>query len=191
MSSLRVRAAVVVALASGVLLAACGHSSDDAPPPTAAPVATTPKPAKAKLADQMVAAVSQAKNATAVGVHFMLGGTPTVNQDVPLEIAIVPHEKFVSLRMNLAGHEGITVLSGDAFGPKSNVEPEKAFMHEVVLHPTSEGVFTLAATVETEGSDGLVSRDYSIPVIVSPVAAPAAATPPAATPPAPKDPAAK
>jgi len=190
MSSPGVRASLVVALASGVLLAACGNSTEDAPAPTTtAPAATAaPKPAKAKLAEQMVAAVSQGKNANAVGVHFILGAAPTVNQDLPVEIAIVPHEKFVSLRMSLAGQEGITIVSGDAFGPKTEVEPEKAFTHEVVLHPTSEGVFTISATVETEGSEGAVSRDYSIPVIVTPQAAAASpqspAPPPAANPPA-------
>lgn len=192
MSSPGVRASLIVALASGVLLAGCDKSSEDASAPGAGTPAPTaaPKPTpRAKLADHMVAAVSQGKTANAVGVHFMLGSTPVVNQDLPIEIAVVPHEKFVSLRMNLVGHEGITVVSGDTFGPKTGVEPEKAFTHEVVLRPTSEGVFTVAATVETEGGDGLVSRDYAIPVIVAPRAAPSAGAAPATAPPPQKTPA--
>jgi hypothetical protein len=191
MSSPGIRASLVVALASCVLLAACDSSTENAPPPTSAAPApkVAPKP-KARLADQMVAAVSQGKNATAVGVHFMLGSAPVANQDLPLQIAIVPHEKFMSLRLTLTGQQGITVVSGGAFGPKTEVEPEKAFIHEVVLRPASEGVFTIGATVETEGGDGMVSRDYSIPVIVAPQAAPAAGTAPSTPPPAHKTPAA-
>jgi len=187
------RTSLVVALAGCVLLAACDNSSEtegagvgnaDAP-------AAPKQPPKAKLADQMVAAVSQGKSATAVGVHFTLGSAPTVNQDLPVEIAIVPHDKFVSLRMNLEGQEGINVVSGDAFGPKGEVEPEKAFSHQAVLRPTAEGVFTIGAIVETDGSEGVVSRVYSIPVIVAPQAAPAAGdAAPVTTPPAQQAPAA-
>ena len=184
-----IRASLVVALASCALLAGCDNSSEgEAANPNGAATATAPKqPAKAKLADQMVAAVSQGKSATAVGVHFTLGSAPAVNQDLPVEIAIVPHEKFVSLRMNLEGQDGIGVVSGDTFGPKTEVEPEKAFTHQAVLRPTTAGVFTIGAIVETDGSEGVVSRVYAIPVIVAPQAAPAA---PVATPPAQPAPAA-
>jgi hypothetical protein len=180
-----VRSSLVVAVAGGVLLAGCDNSSENAPPPPSANASapSAPKPAKAKLADQMVAAVSQGKAAAAVGVHFMLASAPQVNQDLPVEIAIVPHEKFTSLKVMLHGQEGINVVSGDSFGPKGDVEPEKAFTHELVLHPTAEGVFTIGATVETEGSEGVVSRDYAIPVIVAPPAAPAPGAAPATNPP--------
>ena len=179
------RASLVVALTSCALLAGCDKSSDEQPAPAANSGApAVPKPAKAKLADQMVAAVSQGKTANAVGVHFTLGSPPTANQDLPVEIAIVPHAKFESLRLHIQGQEGLTVLSGDSFGPKTGVEPEKAFIHQVVLHPTTEGVFTIGAVVETEGSEGAVSRVYAIPVIVAPQAMPAAAPAAAAAPPA-------
>src|SRR4051812_33642190 len=123
-----VRASLVVALTSCALLAGCDKSSDDQPAPAATSAApAAPKVAKAKLADQMVAAVSQGKTANAVGVHFTLGSPPIANQDLPVEIAIVPHTKFESLRLNIQGQEGLTVVSGDTFGPQTEVEPEKAF----------------------------------------------------------------
>ena len=187
------RASLVVALASCVLLAACDNASETEGASANDPNApAAPKlPPKAKLADQMVAAVSQGKSATAVGVHFTLGSSPTVNQDLPVEIAIVPHEKFVSLRLNLEGQEGLHVVSGDAFGPKGEVEPEKALTHQAVFRPTADGVFTIGAVVETDGSEGVVSRVYSIPVIVAPQAAPAASgAAPVTTPPAQQAPAA-
>lgn len=185
-----VRASLFVALAGCVLLAGCDNS------PSEAEVTTTPNPKPsapkpAKLADQMVAAVSHGKSASVLGVHFSLGSTPTVNQDLPVEIALVPHEKFTSLSVHFDGPEGITVASGDSFGPKADVEPEKALTHQLMLRPTSEGVFMIGATVETEGSDGTVSRIYSIPVIVGPAVpagsnpAPGAGTPPPAAPQAP------
>ena len=191
MSTTGFRVSLVVALAFCGLLAGCGNSSEnEASTGDAAAPAATKQPPKAKLADQMVAAVSQGRAATAVGVHFPLGSAPAVNQDLPVEIAIVPHEKFVSLRMNLEGQEGINIVSGDAFGPQSNIEPEKTFTHQVLLRPTAEGVFTVGAIVETEGSEGQVSRVYSIPVIVAPQAAPAAGAAPVTTPPAQQAPAA-
>jgi hypothetical protein len=45
--------------------------------------------------------------------------------------------------------------------------------HKLVLQPTQEGVFLVTAAVDTEGADGVVTRIYSIPVIVHPAGAPA------------------
>ena len=49
----------------------------------------------------MVAAVPAGKSSKYVGVHFSLGNSPVVNQALPMDIAIIPHEDFASLRATL------------------------------------------------------------------------------------------
>jgi hypothetical protein len=45
-----------------------------------------------------------------------------------------------------------------------------------VLMPQKAGVYMVTANLETLGTEGMVSRIFSIPVIVAPAAAPAPAT---------------
>jgi hypothetical protein len=43
--------------------------------------------------------------------------------------------------------------------------------------PARDGVYMITVNVDTEGKEGIVSRIFSIPVIVAPAAAPAAPNP--------------
>jgi len=170
------------ALACGALLAAC----DDAPPAPAAGSSAARKPAGPKVAGlppEMVAAVSSTRNATVVSVHFALRDTPAINEALPVDIAIVPHQDFTSLRAHFEGRDGIALTSGENLEPLSNAAIEKPVLHQLVLLPAREGVFILTASVETEGLEGNVTRIFSIPIIVA--TQPASASPPApASPPA-------
>jgi hypothetical protein len=161
---------------AGAILAGCG---DPAPEPRAAngtPAKTAgPKPATAGA--QMVAAVAAGKSANVVGVHFSLGNPPTVAAALPVEIAIITHEPFASLEAHFNSQDGLTLISGEQLARRTDVKAESTIPHQLVLMPDREGVFVVTASVETEGKEGLVSRVFSIPVIVSPAAVPA---PPAA-----------
>jgi len=173
------RALLLTALAGCVLLTAC----DEAPDPKAAAAAAgeRPKPARTTpLDEKMVAAVSSGKTAVAIGLHFNLTVTPTVNEGLPVDIALVPHQEFTSISVHFLGQDGLTLLSGDSLGPLADPSQEKVIKHQVVLMPAREGVFMINATVETTGSDGTVSRIFSIPVVVAPPGTPAAAAAPAA-----------
>jgi hypothetical protein len=76
------------------------------------------------------------------------------------------------------GQDGLTLISGDSLGPITEVAQEKPIKHRLVLMPVKEGVYVVNASVETTGTDGTVSRIFSIPVLVPPAsAAPAAAAP--------------
>lgn len=173
----------IVALTAGLALAACG---DDAPEKPAGPAKTAPAaPKKAVVGDEMVAAVSAGKSATAIGVYFELGDVPTIDAALPVDIVIVPHQDFTSLqaRVLLQG-EGLTLVSGDLLQPISDVKAETSIPHKLVLMPRKEGVYMVTVNLDTQASEGSVSRIFSIPVIVA--AAGGASTPaPAATPPAP------
>jgi len=184
------RAWLVATLASCSLLSACGESPDENAPP---PVATAkPKAPKASgVGENMVAAVSSGQSAAAIGVHFSLTKLPTTNEGLPIDIAIVPHRDFSSVAVHFFSQDGLTLISGDSLGPLTDVTPEKTIKHQLVLMPVRDGVYMINASVETIGSDGTVSRIFSIPVVVAPPAPkPAAAAPPAATTPAETAPAA-
>lgn len=181
------RVLVLTALAC-VSLAGCGDppadeskASADAAKPAAAPKA-------AALSSQMVSAVSASKNSTAIGVHFALDTTPTVATPLPVQIAIVPHQEFDSVRAHFESQEGLALPVGADFGPVNDVNAEKSLSHQLVLLPSKEGMFMVTVSVETRGDDGNIVRIFSIPVIVGPpqaAAAPPAPAPAAAEPPKP------
>jgi hypothetical protein len=179
MSKIRHRAAF--ALVCACVLAAC----DDAPPqPQAAPAANKnqPAPMVANLAKDMVAAVSSGKTSSIISLHFALRAPPAVNQPLPVEVAIVPHREFSSLTAYFNSQDGLATAAGDTFGPRTDLKTETAVTHQFVLLPTREGMFMVTASVETEGSDGNVTRIFSIPVIVAPAPAPASAPVPTPAP---------
>ncbi len=131
----------------------------------------------------MVAAVSAGKSSAAVGVYFMLGNSPKVDTALPVDIAILPHEDFSSLRARFdAPGGGLTLISGDNIEPIENPEAEAPLPHKLVLMPKQPGVYMVTANLETLGTEGMVSRIFSIPVIVAPTEGTAAEAAPAAEP---------
>ena len=172
MSSGRILALSVSALFAA--LAGCGD-----PAPEQSNTATTPAPAakpKAEaLPSEMVAAVAAGKSSTAISVHFALASSPTVATPLPVQIAIVPHEPFSTVRVHFESHDGLTMPEGENFGPVNDVPPEKPLSHQLMLLPAKEGMFMVTATVDTLSEEGNVVRIFSIPVVVGP--AQAAATP--------------
>jgi hypothetical protein len=171
----------IVALVVGLPLASCGDSAPEKP----ADVKTAPAAAKtAKVKDNMVAAVSAGKSATVVGVYFALGNAPTIDSALPIDIAIVPHQDFTALQARFSTQgDGLRLMSGDLLQRVANIEAESSLDHKLVLMPKKEGVYMVSVNLETEDSEGSVSRIFSIPVIVAP--AESAPEAPASTPPAP------
>jgi outer membrane murein-binding lipoprotein Lpp len=180
MSSTR-RALVMAVVAGGIMLAGCG---DSPPESQVAPAAKTGKaPKVAGLRPDMVAAVSAERSASVISVHFALAKPPVIGQALPVDIAIVPHQDFTSVRAYFDGGDGLSVTVGNEMQPVTNVKMEAVLEHQLVLLPAREGVYLISATVESESpTEGTVSRVFSLPMIVS---APGASPPaPAAAPPA-------
>ncbi len=172
----------IVAFSVCALLAACG---DDAPekPADGKSAATAARSKGQKVTDNMVAAVSAGKSSAAVGVYFTLGNSPTVATALPVDIAILPHQDFSSLRARFdSPGGGLTVISGDNLEPIENLEAEEPRTHKLVLMPQKPGVYMVTANLETLGTEGMVSRIFSIPVIVAPSGAAAAGPAPVAAP---------
>jgi hypothetical protein len=178
---------LVMTLLFAVALCGC----DDAPspkPPAKTSEAAKPVGSNKALPAKFVAAVSAGKTAAALSVHFSLEAPPAVGRPLPVEIAIVPHQPFASVRALFEAPESLAMPIGNRFEPQMDVKPEAILLHRLQLQPNQEGVFLITAAVETEGEEGSVTRIYSIPVIVhgpgtatAPVAAPAPApAPPAA-----------
>jgi hypothetical protein len=175
-------APALAVLACFCVLAGC----DDAPTEQAATgpaAAKTPAgPKLANLPPEMVAAVSAGKTATSIGVHFALRGPPTVGEPLPVDIAIVTHRKFLTVRAQFEVHGGLNLTAGDVFVSKSDSAAESVLKHDLVLLPEKDGLFMVTAIVDTEGDEGSVTRVFSIPVIVAPASGAAAPPPPPAAP---------
>ena len=186
--SLTLRAFGVRELAMALLVAVAICGCDDAPPPQAPPKsseAAKPVGNDVALPAKFVAAVSAGKTAAALSVHFSLEAPPAVGKPLPVEIAIVPHQAFASVRALFEAPESVAMSAGDRFQPQMDVKPEAVLLHRMQLQPSQEGVFLITAAVETEGEEGSVTRIYTIPVIVhgaAPASAPAAAPAPAPAP---------
>jgi hypothetical protein len=176
------RVFAIATLASAMTLAGCG----DPPAEQTATSSSPGKPAEgakpASLGSHMVSAVSASKNSTAISVHFSLDKPPAVSTPLPVEIAIVPHQKFESVRAHFESQEGLTMPMGEEFGPVKDADPEKALSHQLMLLPTREGMFMVTVMVDTVGDDGNVVRIFSIPVIVGPAKAAEAPAPASAEP---------
>jgi hypothetical protein len=184
MSGMR-RAIVLTVLAGELLLAGCGDPPPEAPVAPAGNSSKTPK--VAGLPPEMVAAVPAGRSSGVVSVHFALGKTPIVGQAFPVDIAIVPHLEFNSVRAHFDGVDGLAVTTGNAMEPVADVKEESVVKHQLVLLPAKEGVYMISATLETESPvEGTVSRVFSLPMVVSgresQEPAPAAASPPAPAP---------
>lgn len=157
----------IVALLVVSLLTACDASAPEKP---AGEKGAGPAPRKrSTVADNMVAAVAAGKSATAVGVYFTLGNAPTVDTALPVDLAILPHQDFASLQARFSSQsDGLVLVSGDSIQPVTNASAETALEHKLVLMPKKDGVYMVTAILETEGSDGSMSRIFYIPVIVTP-----------------------
>jgi len=160
-----------------VLLAGCGDPPPDgaAKPGATAARPNGPKPASAGA--QMVAAVAAGKSVTVVSVHFSLGTTPKVATALPVDIAVITHEEFTSLRVHFESQDGLTLVSGEDLPPRLEVKAESTLQHQLILMPARDGVYMVTAVVDTEGKEGLMSRIFYIPVIIAPAAAPAQPNP--------------
>jgi hypothetical protein len=153
------------ALAVCALIGGCGESPES-PGATNAPGPIQPAIKTGQLPPEMVAAVAAGKTASAIGVHFALKSAPTVGQELQVDIALVPHQVFQSIRARFVPQEGMVISGGLDLAPQTGIKPEQIISHRLVLEPRREGIVMVTAAVETEGEEGSTVRVFSIPVIV-------------------------
>ena len=161
----------VLALTVSALFAALAGCGDPTPEQSTAPSGTaTPakKPKGEALPSEMVAAVAAGRQSTAIGIYFALASPPTVATALPVKIAIVPHAAFATVRVHFESHDGLTMSTGEDFGPVNDAIPEKPLSHQLTLLPAKEGMFMVTAIVDTLSDEGNVVRIFSIPVVVGP-----------------------
>jgi len=158
---------IMLALAACSLIGACGESPE---PASETPAAGTAKPAikTGELPPEMVAAVAAGKTASAIGVHFALKSAPTVDETLQVDIAVVPHQVFESIRARFEPQDGMVISGGRELEPQKGIKAEQIISHRIVLEPRRDGIIMVTAAVETEGEEGSTVRIFSIPVIVHP-----------------------
>jgi hypothetical protein len=158
---------VLLALLAGAFVCAC----DDAPPAAPNPADSTASRSRTEpdtpLPPHMVAAVSASKSSLIIGVHFALGAQPVVGKPLPVDIAVLPHQPFTAVSAQFDGPEGLAVTGGKVMPAQPAMEPGKVLTHKLTLEPSREGVFMVTAAVDTDSENGMITRIYSIPVIVT------------------------
>jgi hypothetical protein len=169
----------LLALVACALVGACDDAPSQKPAEPGTPRKAEPK--GASLPGEMVSAVSASKSSLIISVHFALGAQPAVGKPLPVDIAVVPHRPFASVRAHFDSPDGLKVTSGTEMAPLEDVAEEKVLSHKIELTPLREGVFMVTAAIETQSDEGTITRLYSIPVIVNGNAGPRTAPP--ATPP--------
>jgi hypothetical protein len=161
--------AVMLAVLACALVAACGDKP--APKPAAGAGAAVPAKPKTNLAvlpNNMVAAVSSGKTAAMISVHFAVEDVPTAGKPLAVAIAVVSHSPFASVHATFDAPDSVILATGESMDAAKDVKSETVLSHKLVLQPKQEGVFLVTAVVETEGEEGMVTRVYSIPLIVNP-----------------------
>jgi len=184
---IRCRFFALTTLVGLVSLAGCGDPPPEQATTTSAASKPSTTPKTAELGSHMVAAVSASKNSTAITVHFSLDASPALGTPLPVQIAIVPHQEFDSVRAHFEVQDGLTLPVGEEFGPANDVDAEKTLSHQLVLLPGKEGMFMVTVGVETTSAEGNIVRIFSIPVIVGPTRAAPAPAPASASAPAPAE----
>src|SRR5687768_8778478 len=114
--------ALSVACAAALLLAACDDAPTDQPSQTGA-AAKPVKSAEVALPPEFVSAVSAGRNSSVISVHFVLRNSPTVNQPLPVDIAIVPHQSFTAVRAHFDSRDGVVVATGNELTTQTDPKP--------------------------------------------------------------------
>ncbi|HUQ11133.1 MAG TPA: hypothetical protein VM146_12530 [Steroidobacteraceae bacterium] len=159
----------MLAVLACALVAGCGDKPAPKPAADAGPaVPAKPKTDLAVLPHDMVAAVSAGKTAAMISVHFAVEDVPMVGKPLPVAIAVVSHSPFASVHATFDVPDSMILATGESLDVVKDVKSETVLSHKLVLQPKQEGVFLVTAIVETEGDEGMITRVYSIPLIVNP-----------------------
>jgi hypothetical protein len=158
---------VVLALFACALVQACDESPPEREKSPAASAARPRTDRDSPVPPEMVAAVSASRSSLIIGVHFALGAQPAVGKPLPVDIAVLPHQPFASVKAHFDGPDGLKVTSGREMPAQIAVDAGKLLSHKLVLEPSRDGLHMVTAAVETESEEGTITRIYSIPVIVA------------------------
>jgi predicted small lipoprotein YifL len=170
----------MIAIATVVLLAACGSKE-------AQPVAPSmPQVQKEKTPDdptaRMARAVTIGQSNVPVELKYEILNKPIVGTPVEIELAVIPTFGADSLSIAFAGSSGLTLSADSA----PNVDKVKVKQVERVklsaqAHEATVFYITVTATLYNAGTSS--ARVFALPIIMSSASPAAAATPaPAAAP---------
>lgn len=150
-----------------LLAAACVAGCDSAPetstePAPPARAATSPT----TLPPHMVSAVSGGKGNSSVDLKFALTSRPEPGRPLDIDLAVIPREADVTVRVIVQNTDGIAITAGQEVRIPKGAEPGVPVTHRLTVLPARDGIFSLSAVALVDSEKSSVTRTFAIPIIV-------------------------
>lgn len=151
----------------GLLAIACIAGCDRTPETAteAAPAARTSAPAAA-LPPHMVSAVTGGKGNSSVDLKFALASRPEPGRPLDIDLAVIPREPDVAVRVIVQNTDGIAITAGQEVKIPKGAEPGVPVTHRLTVVPARDGIFSLSAVALVDSDKASVTRTFAIPIIV-------------------------
>lgn len=154
---------LLATLCAGASLVACDSGSEE---PTASGVSRkVMTPEAAKIAANMVTAVSAGETKGLVDVKFELTQRPEVGKPTDISLVFIPAGPLDRLSARFSVPEGLELLKGEQTEQFARPVMGAAITHTVTILPKRDGIFYVQAIVLTDSETESVSRSFAIPLI--------------------------
>ncbi|HNR23637.1 MAG TPA: hypothetical protein PKL49_11515 [Steroidobacteraceae bacterium] len=150
-----------------LLAVACVAGCDSAPENSteSAPAARASAPAPA-LPPHMVSAVAGGKGNSSVDLKFALVSRPEPGRPLAIDLAVIPREADVTVRVIVQNTDGIAITAGQEVTIPKGAEPGEPVIHRLTVLPARDGIFSLSAVALVDSDKTSVTRTFAIPIIV-------------------------
>jgi hypothetical protein len=150
-----------------LLAVACVAGCDRAPETRSesAPAAKAPA-APTALPPHMVSAVSGGKGNSSVDLKFALTSRPEPGRPLDIDLAVIPREADVTVRVIVQNTDGIAITAGQEVKIPKGAEPGVPVTHRLTVLPARDGIFSLSAVALVDSDKSSVTRTFAIPIIV-------------------------
>jgi hypothetical protein len=155
--------AATLTVASGC--GSAGNGTEGAAAGMAGSASKPLSPEAARLAREMVKAVSAGGSEIPVDVKFKLTQRPEVGKPVDIELALIPTARLERLYARFQPSDGLELVKGDHTEQIARPVAGNPISHTLTVIPRHDGIFSVLAIVLTDSPSESVSRNYTIPLI--------------------------
>ncbi len=148
------------------VVAGCDSAADESAGSAASTAARATKGDKAaKLAANMVSAVSSQEDKSAVDVKFELTQRPEVGKPLDISLVFIPGSPLDRLYAKFTGVDGLEVVKGEETEQFARPVVGAALTHTLTVVPKRNGIFSVQAVVLMDSQSESISRSFAIPFI--------------------------
>jgi len=122
-------------------------------------------PQAARLAENMVKAVSAGDGVASVDVKFEVTQHPEVGKPVDISFAFIPTARLERLYARFQTGDELELVKGSETEQIARPVIGSPIMHTLTVTPKRDGIFTVTAVVLMDSESDSVSRNFSIPLI--------------------------